>query len=285
MQQWIDRRYRYVWSNKKEPPLKTMQRIKHNMQDLRNSLQINTLQWKIEQRSLQRIGHVMRLDNSRPVKRAMTGWLPALETIPKEKTKIRTTPHYWNRLVKEAGVNPTQIDYLTSDRKKWRSIVRERMKHLSKWEYQQGNQAEITEQVDSRNIKPAVSSRQCQDCNMTCKSAAGLSIHRKRMHTQTTITFTCAKCLMSFKSENTKLNHMKTCQGEIQRHGNKQCTKCFSWISAPNFSRHRAKCCPKSSDNVHARKYVCKYVPCPVCKRPTSATNLARHLRTCRNEA
>ena len=118
MQQWIDRRYRYKWSNKKEPPLKTMQRIKHNMQDLRNSLQINTLQWKIEQRILQRIGHVMRLDNSRPVKRAMTGWLPALETIPKEKTKIRTTPHYWNRLVKEAGVNPTQIDYLTSDRKK-----------------------------------------------------------------------------------------------------------------------------------------------------------------------
>ena len=52
MQQWIDPRYRYVRSNKKKPPLKTMQRIHHNMQDLRNNLQINTLQWKIEQRSL-----------------------------------------------------------------------------------------------------------------------------------------------------------------------------------------------------------------------------------------
>ena len=65
-QHWIDRRYRYIWSHKKEPPLKTMQRVQKNMQDVRSSLGIKSIRWKVEQRSLQRIGHVMRMTNDRP---------------------------------------------------------------------------------------------------------------------------------------------------------------------------------------------------------------------------
>ena len=60
-----------------------------NMQDIRNQLNIKTLQWKIEKRSLQRIGHVLRMDCSRHVKAAVLRWSPALETIPKERTKTR----------------------------------------------------------------------------------------------------------------------------------------------------------------------------------------------------
>ena len=92
MQQWIDRRYRYVWSNKKEPPLITMEKTHMNMQDIRNQLNIKTLQSKIEKRSLQRIGHVIRMDSSRPVKAAVLGWSPALETIPKENQNESNSP-------------------------------------------------------------------------------------------------------------------------------------------------------------------------------------------------
>ena len=92
MPQWIDRRYRYVWINKKEPPLITMERTHTEMQDICNQLNIKTLQWNIEKRILQRIGHVLRMDSARPVEAAVLGWSPALETIPKERTKTRTTP-------------------------------------------------------------------------------------------------------------------------------------------------------------------------------------------------
>ena len=52
----VDRqKYRYVWNNKKEPPLITMEETHTNMQDIRNQLNIKTLQWKIEKRSLQRM--------------------------------------------------------------------------------------------------------------------------------------------------------------------------------------------------------------------------------------
>ena len=134
MQQWIDRRYRYAWSNKKEPPLITMEKTHTNMQDIRNQLNIKTLQCKIEKRSLQRIGHVLRMDSSRPVKAAVLGWSSALETIPKERTKTRTTTQYWRRLVKEAGLNPSDLGKYTKDRKAWRKTIHSRMTHIERWE-------------------------------------------------------------------------------------------------------------------------------------------------------
>ena len=74
LQQWIDRRYRYVWGHKKEPPLKTMQRVQKNMQDVRSSLGVKSIHWKVELRSLQRIGYVMRMSNDRPTKKAILVW-------------------------------------------------------------------------------------------------------------------------------------------------------------------------------------------------------------------
>ena len=48
IQSWIDKRYRYIWSNKKEKPLGQMERNYINMQDVRNELDVMTIRSKIE---------------------------------------------------------------------------------------------------------------------------------------------------------------------------------------------------------------------------------------------
>ena len=154
LQQWMDKRYRYTWSHHKEAPLRTMQRTGQNMQDIRNLLGIRSVQWKIEKRSLQRIGHVMRLNDDRPVKRAVQGWIPALETTNRSKKKCRNTPQYWRRLVTEAGIDPNDLDRLTENRLEWRKIIRKRMSYLEKWEKSKGNREQTLETTrNERNGK------------------------------------------------------------------------------------------------------------------------------------
>ena len=280
MQSWIDRAYRYVWSNRKEAPLKTMERTHTNMQDIRNSAGITSLQAKIEKRSLQRIGHVLRMDNERPVKKAICGWLPELEETAKQRTKIRTTPYYWRRLVKEAGIDPTNLDVLTANRKTWKNIVRKRIDHIAKWESNRGNR-EPHEEINRNNT---IIRRDliCDQCEKVCRSAGGLSIHVKRMHSQASISFPCRKCQETFRTENTLKNHMKWCQGGRRIGGSTECAKCGKLITSQNLARHRKKCCPTLPEDNQPRIYKARYVPCPQCEHPVSATNLARHLRTCR---
>ena len=73
LQTWIDRCYRYVWSNHHEPPLMQMQRERMNIQDVRNRLGVRSIRWKIEKRVLERMGHVMRMDDGRITKAAVLG--------------------------------------------------------------------------------------------------------------------------------------------------------------------------------------------------------------------
>ena len=111
-----------------------MQRFQKNMHDVRSSLGVKSKHWKVEQRSLQRIGHAMRMANDRPTKRAILGCLPALENTPRNRKKTRNTQQYWRRLVREAGIDPMELDHLTENRKTWRDIVDRRMEHLDNWE-------------------------------------------------------------------------------------------------------------------------------------------------------
>ena len=101
-QQWLDKRYKYTWSYHKEAPLKTMQRTSQNMQKIRNLLGMKSVQWKVVKRSLQRIGRVMRLNDERPTKRTVQGWISLLETVDRQRRKCRNTPQYWRRLLTEA---------------------------------------------------------------------------------------------------------------------------------------------------------------------------------------
>jgi len=71
IQNWIDKRYRYIWSSKKEEPLRQMERNHMNMQDVRNELDVMKVQSKVERSHLVRIGHIARVSDERLVKQVM----------------------------------------------------------------------------------------------------------------------------------------------------------------------------------------------------------------------
>jgi len=83
LQSWVDKCYRYIWSNKKGPPLIEMQLKEVNMQDVRNQLQVKSVRWKVEKRALERIGHVLRMDDGNNTKVAVLVWYAELENEPK----------------------------------------------------------------------------------------------------------------------------------------------------------------------------------------------------------
>ena len=64
-------------------PLREMQAKHVNMQDIRTELGIKSLDSKIEKRVLERIGHIMRMEDDRLVKAATLGWIEELENIDK----------------------------------------------------------------------------------------------------------------------------------------------------------------------------------------------------------
>ena len=66
LQRVVDEAYRYIWSRKNRGPTK-QQRKKENisMFEVRKVLNAAHLRSRIEKRSLQRIGHMLRMDNSR----------------------------------------------------------------------------------------------------------------------------------------------------------------------------------------------------------------------------
>ena len=139
LQSMVDRYYRWVCSRKTMPPLIQMQKEGKNMADVSKELGVRSMKWKIEKRILERIEHVMRMGYERMTKVAVLGWLAELERWPKLKGGRRRTIFYWKKLLREAGIDFTNLKALTEDRKKWKKIVRERMEHLDKWERSKGH--------------------------------------------------------------------------------------------------------------------------------------------------
>ena len=62
-QRYVDKLYRYVWSDKKKKPLREIQEKKINVFQVRKDLGVGSLEMKIEKRTLERIGHVLRMKN------------------------------------------------------------------------------------------------------------------------------------------------------------------------------------------------------------------------------
>ena len=132
MQKKVDRCYRYVWSSKNQPPLKEMEKKRKNMWNVRKEMRVKTMRMKVEKRSLERMGHVLRLPEDRRTRQVTFGWLSTLETEKKEKKKYRCTPRYWLKLTKEAGWDATRVEDEAKDRKKWRTMIRDRIHHLER---------------------------------------------------------------------------------------------------------------------------------------------------------
>ena len=201
---------------------------------------------KGEKRSLERLGHVMRMEDQRTTKAAILGWYEELENRPKTKGHKQKTVLYWRKLVREAGMDWLSCGEIATDRMTWKAKVRKRMEHLEKWERSKGHKSE--EEVTERNWAPTSDhDLECKSCGKICKSRGGLRIHEKRMHETAETTFKCDKCSRVFKSLNTLKNHMKT-HGEkitptVYQPKTATCDQCGKSLSASNMARHKNRHC------------------------------------------
>ena len=185
-----------------------MQEEQKNMYDVRRELGVRSVRWKIEKRVLERMGHVMRMDDSRMTKACILGWMGQLERFQKPAGRGRKTTFYWKNLLREPGRDSTDIKRLTEDRKKWKSIVTERMMHVDKWESSQGLSWQGDEVTRSEPlVKDVVFA--CRVCGKICKSKGGLVNHRRRMHEESMAKkmFRCEACENEFKKKSDLVNH------------------------------------------------------------------------------
>ena len=75
----MDRCYRYVWSNGNGQPFGQMSERRKYMTDVRARLGIRSVEWKIEKKVLERLGHVMRMENGILTKAMVLGFYGKLE--------------------------------------------------------------------------------------------------------------------------------------------------------------------------------------------------------------
>ena len=247
LQSWIDRCYRYVWSNRNGEPLRQMEASGTNMQDVRNCLGVRSVRWKIEKRVLERIGHVVRMGNERLTKAMVFGWYEGLEGKAKKKGMKRKTVLYWKRILKESGVDWTDVERLCGDRDGWRACVRERMEHLHRWERQLGNRYvwEGGEDALERNVGRVIELVcKYEGCGKVCRSKGGLVQHQKRIHRAPPerVMFECGRCGMRCETEVARINHERSCMGGSVRERQRVCEECGEWVNRGNYARHVRGC-------------------------------------------
>ena len=186
LQRWMDKCYRYVWSDRNGEPLRQMAERHVNMIGVRQRLGIKSVEWKIERRVLERIRHVMRMENDRLTKAVVLGWWEGLEGRGKMAGRKRKTVLYWRSVLREAGIDWTEVERLMSDKKGWKEKMAERMEHLDRWERQKGH-GYRWEQGGERLVRNVVRGEgesvcRYEGCGKVCRNKAGLVMHEKRMH-------------------------------------------------------------------------------------------------------
>ena len=259
LQQFMDKCYRYVWSDRNGEPLRQMEAKGVNMQDVRYRLGVKSVRWKIEKRMLERIGHVVRMENDRLTKAMVFGWYDRLEGTEKMSGRKKKTVLYWKKLMKEAGWDWTAVERLAKERKVWKSMTTERMKHLYKWECQMGHKYEWEENEERlvRDVE-AENERVCkyEGCGKVCRNKGGLIMHQKRVHraAEERMRFPCARCEKVLETEGAKVNHERMCRGERTReNGRVDCGGCGRTVTIANIRRHRRRCRGGEEEEEEAR--------------------------------
>ena len=265
-----------------------MQREGKNMFDVRRELGVKSVRQKIEKRVLDRIGHVMRMEDTRLVKAAVLGWMEDLEEHQKVPGKKRKTVLFWKKTLREAALDHTRINTLTSDRKEWRSQVRKRMRHIEEWEKKSGHHVEGERGGRSSPTEEMESSLTCdwEGCGKVCKSKGGLTAHRRRMHeiSSEKVKFVCADCKEEFDQEANLKNHKKYCiKLEAEDKTKRKCSNCHGEYKKSYFTKHFKRCTGRdfTPTAVEARVYVGEQYICDGCGRSQAKTNRSRHSRVC----
>lgn len=207
-----------------------------NMYDVRCVLGVKSVAWKIEKRVLERIGHVLRMGNERVTKAAVLGWYEGLEGMSKVRGRKRKTVLYWKRMLREAGVDWTDVERMSGDRDGWKKMIGVRMEHLDVWERQKGHQYEWSaDEVGlERNVRAGMNEWRCrfEGCERVCKSKAGLVSHERRHRlAEERVRFVCERCDGVFETEVARVNHGRTCAGGGRGRGVRECGNCGSWVS------------------------------------------------------
>ena len=313
----VDKAYRYIWMRKKGGPgLIQMQEHRINMMGLRKELGITSLAAKIEIRVLQRIGHVLRMEDTRMTKRITLGWKPCTAN-PANRKSAQETMSYWRATLRDAGIDPEEAGVLAGVRTKWSHVVNERRRTIRAYEeneagrHKDGNDPEYQINISRRSARreertyeatPEGHVCRIDNCNRIFVKLIGLRVHQGRMHGTTRTRedrFECEKCLMSFNSAATKKNHTKICEasrtsGEAQSQRSTEerreatshrrtCPHCNDEFSASNMARHKRKCAgvagPGRSAIGEGAKPTCT---CSKCGKNVSKTNISRHVNSCK---
>lgn len=80
--------------------------------DVRKDLGVALMRLKVEKRVLERIGHVFRMEDDRLTKACVLRWLEELENHDKAPGRSKKTVTYWKRIIIEAGMDTTDMEYV-----------------------------------------------------------------------------------------------------------------------------------------------------------------------------
>ena len=142
MQTFVNKKYRYIWSQKEWRTIKTNARARNKYGRIRKTLKVLTIRNKIEKAHLMRMVHILRMSDDRILKQAVLGWNQDLENLHKSRKKRQTTVGYWRRLLKEAGMELESVEKLVMKRKEWKEMIQNRMKFLQSFDEQKGKKYE-----------------------------------------------------------------------------------------------------------------------------------------------
>ena len=181
-------------------------------------------------------------------------------------------------------------------------MVKNRMRHIEKFEKQQGHQyrrQEDEELIERRSQYEIQNNNKCkyEGCGRTFRTKAGLVIHQKRLHRtiENATAFRCHKCNSEFRQEETLKNHSKVCEDEKIEGDRKECKMCYNLFGRTKYARHVRSCRERNNlqeeraaqerrseqtNALTARKYVSKRTVCTYCGANVTATNLARHQKS-----
>ena len=89
---------------------------------VKKRLEVKSVAWKVEERSLEKIRHVLQMKNNRSMGALVLGWYLGLEGRSTMIEKNKKTVLCW-KMLREARVDVTDVERMVLYQKEWREMV------------------------------------------------------------------------------------------------------------------------------------------------------------------